>query len=296
MTSAIAVSESEYKETKREYDDTCLATPKFHDQAPHLRQNYMMQKQYTEKKDDILKGLEKMRGEVRRSPVYHVCAYWTRRANAGLFADMGVPPPHRSASPSTESSSLTLSGTPPASIANSPGLTITPFVTFSFPPQPLTTVFLPTSRSVLPSAFTAQTLPPLLTLPGMNLSFTLAPFLSNIALANIKVSTLWDPGNVMWLAFDAKVMIISRGMPDNAPPSVKFAFEACDVTSGTISRTGMLISVGNSGGVGSERMPTDHVLRRTGKKLGVAVSIVFGILSSIVRSTSPPSTASADTL
>ena len=55
-----------------------------------------------------------------------------------------------------------------------------------------------------------------------------------------------------WLAFDVKVMIISRGMPDNAPPSVKFTFEACDVTSGTISRTGMLLSVGDSGGVGSE--------------------------------------------
>ena len=64
-------------------------------------------------------------------------------------------------------------------------------------------------------------------------------------------------------------------MPDNAPPSVKFTFEACDVTSGTISRTGMLISVGDSDGVGSEQMLTDHVLRRMGKKLGVAVGIVF---------------------
>ena len=138
MTSAIAVSEYEYKETKREYDDNCLATPKFHDQAPHLRQNYMMQKQYTEKKDDILKGLKNMSGEVRRSLVYHVCAYWTCRANAGLFADMGAPPPHHSASPLTESSSLTLSGTPPTSITNSPGLTIPTFVTLSFPTQPLT--------------------------------------------------------------------------------------------------------------------------------------------------------------
>ena len=56
----------------------------------------------------------------------------------------------------------------------------------------------------------------------------------------------------MWLAFDVKVMIISGGMPDDAPPSVKVVFEACDVTSGTISRTGLLISVGDSGGVGSE--------------------------------------------
>ena len=55
-----------------------------------------------------------------------------------------------------------------------------------------------------------------------------------------------------WLAFDAKVMIISRGMPDDAPPGVKVVFEVCDVTSGTISRTGMLVSVGDSGGVGSE--------------------------------------------
>ena len=28
-----------------------------------------------------------MKCEVRRSPVRHVCACWTRRANAGLFAD-----------------------------------------------------------------------------------------------------------------------------------------------------------------------------------------------------------------
>ena len=87
MTSAIVVSEFEYEETKKEYDNTCLANCKFHDQAPHLCQNYMMQKQYTEKKDDILKGLKKMRGEVRRSLVHHICACWTHKANAGLFAD-----------------------------------------------------------------------------------------------------------------------------------------------------------------------------------------------------------------
>ena len=107
----------------------------------------MTQKQYTKKKDDILKRLKKMKGEVRRSLVHDVCAYWTCRANAGLFADMGAPSPHCSASPLTQptfpwliykSSSLTLSGTPPTSITNSPGLTIPTFVTLSFPTQPLT--------------------------------------------------------------------------------------------------------------------------------------------------------------
>ena len=62
---------------------------------------------------------------------------------------------------------------------------------------------------------------------------------------------MWDPGNVTWLAFDAKVMIISGGVPDDTPPSVKVAFEVCDVTSRTISCTGVLISVGDSSGVGS---------------------------------------------
>ena len=55
----------------------------------------------------------------------------------------------------------------------------------------------------------------------------------------------------MWLAFDVKVMILSRGMPDDAPPSVKVTFEAHDATSWTLSCTGMLISVGDSSGVGS---------------------------------------------
>ena len=65
MTSAIAAKESEYEEIKKEYDDTCLANRKFHDQATHFRQIYMTQKQHTEKKDDILKELEEMRGEVK---------------------------------------------------------------------------------------------------------------------------------------------------------------------------------------------------------------------------------------
>ena len=76
----------------------------------------------------------------------------------------------------------------------------------------------------------------------MNLSFMLTPFLSNTASANIKVSALWDLGDVIWLAFDVKVMILSEGMPDNAPPSVKVTFEAHNITSGTLSCAGMLIT------------------------------------------------------
>ena len=68
----------------------------------------------------------------------------------------------------------------------------------------------------------------------------------------MNIKALWDLGNVTWLAFDEKVMIISGDVPDDTPPSVKVMFEACDVTSRTISCTGMLISVGDSGGVGWE--------------------------------------------
>jgi len=65
MTSNIAAKESEYEEMKKEYDETCLANRKFHDQATHFRQIYMKQEQHTEKKDNLLKELEEMRGEVK---------------------------------------------------------------------------------------------------------------------------------------------------------------------------------------------------------------------------------------
>ena len=74
MTSAIIILESKYEETKKEYNNTCLANCKFHDPSSWYIASVSFSSDEDVVLDDILKGLKNLRGEVRRSPVHHVCA------------------------------------------------------------------------------------------------------------------------------------------------------------------------------------------------------------------------------
>lgn len=75
MNSEIDEKETEYEETKKEYDDTCVANRKFHDQSTHFREIYMKQEQLTEKKANFLSELEEMRGDVKEIDGRGLCIH-----------------------------------------------------------------------------------------------------------------------------------------------------------------------------------------------------------------------------
>lgn len=65
MNSSITAKQAEYEETKKEYDNVCVANRKFNDQATHFREIYMMQEQLTSKRRGLLEELEEMKGELK---------------------------------------------------------------------------------------------------------------------------------------------------------------------------------------------------------------------------------------
>ncbi|KAF8586295.1 hypothetical protein K439DRAFT_1341218 [Ramaria rubella] len=65
MGSFITAKQAEYEETKKEYENVCVANLKFNDQATHFREIYMQQEQLTDKQKNLREELEEMKGELK---------------------------------------------------------------------------------------------------------------------------------------------------------------------------------------------------------------------------------------
>lgn len=203
-----------------------------------------------------------------------------------------------------DTGSCTLSGTPPGSLAGVPMPVIPAFVKLTFT-QTSQYIMVSTNVTLVvsPSLFAIPSLPALLAPPGTKIAFSLASFLTipspsapttykTVELAmgpisNVNVSAAWNPQNTTWLSFDETTLMLRGTVPQNCPDKVQVLFTAMDKIKGTISRTQMTIDVDSESRDGNGRgiFPTD-TLRQTGKKIQLAVGVVFGVAAAVVRSLS----------
>jgi hypothetical protein len=197
-----------------------------------------------------------------------------------------------------DAGSCTLSGTPPSSLAGVPMPIIPAFVKLTLA-QTTQYLIVSTNLTLVVSSplFAAPSLPALSAPPGTNIAFALASFLTiptsithkraELAvspISNVNVSAAWDPQNTTWLSFDEAELVLRGTVPQNAPDTVQVIFTAIDEIKRTTSRTQMRIDVEGGGGDGTGRgiLPT-NTLRQTGKKIQLAVGVVFGVAAGVVR-------------
>jgi hypothetical protein len=200
-------------------------------------------------------------------------------------------------------SSSTLSGSPPQSLAGT-SLHIIPASVRLALAQTGQILSVPTNLTlvIVPSLFSASSLPVLSAPPGTKIAFALTSFLTsggslpsnnhrraemsqNLS-ANVNFSATWNPQNVTWLTFDNRALMLSGTVPQNAPQNIEVMFMARDEAQGTASRTQMRIDVaqGSEDGNGRGILPKD-TLRR---KIKLAIGVVFGIAAAVVRKLANP--------